>query len=307
MKLKKILAVVVAGVSILTGCATSNEIKTEEIKGEKVQVNQESSEVQEVEELNVVSITVAATQVLDKLGVDLVGVPTTKSTLPTRYEGVTQVGQVLNPDFEIVASLDADLVIIDSMFKEDVEESMKAYGMNAFYFNTSTYTSFLESIDELGEAVGRKEEALELVKELKSVEEKIKNKMSGEAPTVAILFGGGENFMLATDKSYLGDLVHTAGAHNITDDLAIDSDYISFSMEQIIASNPDFILRFAHGNLEETKKAFDQAFEKNPAFATLDAVKEGRVIDLDPGVFGVSANIHVVNAIQTLGEIFYGE
>lgn len=307
MKLKKILAVVVAGVSILTGCAASNEIKTEEVKGEKVQVNQESSEVQEVEELNVVSITVAATQVLDKLGVDLVGVPTTKSTLPTRYEGVTQVGQVLNPDFEIVASLDADLVIIDSMFKEDVEESMKAYGMNAFYFNTSTYTSFLESIDELGEAVGRKEEALELVKELKSVEEKIKNKMSGEAPTVAILFGGGENFMLATDKSYLGDLVHTVGAHNITDDLAIDSDYISFSMEQIIASNPDFILRFAHGNLEETKKAFDQAFEKNPAFATLDAVKEGRVIDLDPGVFGVSANIHVVNAIQTLGEIFYGE
>lgn len=295
MRIKKILAVALAGVGVLTGCAVPEEVKTSEIENKQV------------EEMNIVSITVAATQVLDKLGVDLVGVPTTKYTLPTRYEGVTAVGQTTNPDFETVASLEADLVIIDSMFKENVEESMNAYGMNAFYFNTSTYTAFLESIDTLGEVVGKEEEALELITQLKGVEENIKDKIPSKAPTVAILFGGGENFMLATDHSYLGDLVHTVGADNITDNLAIESDYISFSMEQIIASNPDFILRFAHGNLEETKKAFDQAFDKNPAFATLDAVKEGRVIDLDPTVFGVSANISVVNAIQTLGEIFYGE
>lgn len=157
--------------------------------------------------------------------------------------------QTTNLDFETVASLDSDLVIIDSMFKENVEASM-----NAFYFNTSTYTALLESIDTLGEVVGKEEEALELITELKGVEKNIKDKISGEAPAVAILFGGGENLMLATDHSYLGDLVNTVGADNITDDLAIEADYISFSMEQIIASHPDFILRFAHGNLEETKK-----------------------------------------------------
>ena len=113
--------------------------------------------------------------------------------------------------------------------------------------------------------------------------------------------------MLATDSSYLGDLVDTAGANNITDNLQVDSDYIPFSMEQLVASNPDYILRFAHGNLEETKKAFDKTFNENPAFATLDAVKEGRVIDLDPDIFGVSANIYVINAIETLGELFYGK
>lgn len=291
MKIKHIAAIACVTASIFTGCTTQSEIQPET----------------NTEEMNIVSITVAATQVLDKLEADVVGVPTTKYTLPTRYDGVTEVGQVMNPDFEIIASLDPDLVIIDSMFKENLEASMTEYGMDAFYFNTSTYRNFLESIEALGEVLGKEDNATALINELEGVEEAVKGKMKGEVPKVAVLFGGGENFMLATDNSYLGDLVDTAGAENITDDLNIESDYIPFSMEQIVASNPDYILRFAHGNLEETKKAFDEAFDKNPAFATLDAVKEGKVIDLDPTVFGVSANINVVNAIKELGEIFYGE
>ncbi len=39
--------------------------------------------------------------------------------------------------------------------------------------------------------------------------------------------------MLATKSSYLGDLVKTVGAENITDNLTdnVESDYIQFSLE----------------------------------------------------------------------------
>ena len=125
---------------------------------------------------------------------------------------------------------------------------------------------------------------------------------------MAVIFGAGENFMLATDTSYLGDLVKTLGATNITSKLDGDmsSGYVQFSLEQILAQNPDYVLRFAHGNIEQTKKMFDEAFDAKDAYQELDAVKSGKVYDLDPTIFNVSANLEITTAIETLGEIFYG-
>ena len=51
---------------------------------------------------------------------------------------------------------------------------------------------------------------------------------------------------------------------------------------------------------------FDEAFDTNDAYQELDAVKSGKVYDLDPTIFNVSANLEITTAIETLGEIFYG-
>ncbi|WP_227834480.1 ABC transporter substrate-binding protein [Clostridioides sp. ES-S-0010-02] len=244
MKFKKICSVFLLSALILTGCSKPS--------------NDESANKESNNNVKVVSATVAATQVLDKLDATLVGIPTTKSELPEKYKNLPEVGQAMNPDLEIVASLEPDVFIVDSMFKENVEKSMKEYNLDTFYFETGTYTKFLKSIENLGNKINKQDEAEKLIKELKGVEELVveKSKKQDKKPRVAILFGGGNSFMLATKSSYLGDLVKTVGAENIADNLtdSVDSDYIQFSLEQIIKENPDYILRFAHGNIEETKK-----------------------------------------------------
>ncbi len=296
MKLKKLASMFLVSALFLTGCQSSTG-KQEEIK-EDVK-----------SEITVVAGSVSSSQVLEKLDAKVMGVPTTKMQLPEKYKDLPQIGQSMSPDFEIVASLEPDLLILDKMFEENVKESMKAFDLNTFFFDTSTYTSFVKSIEELGKEINKEEEAKNLINELKkSEDEAVANKKDKE-PTVAIIFGGSENFMLATETSYLGDLVKTVGGKNITSELNTDlsSPYIPFSLEQIIAQNPDYVLRFAHGNLEETKKAFDTAFDKNPAYKELDAVKNGNVVDLDPMIFNVSANIKVTDAIKTLGQVLYGE
>lgn len=295
MKFRKLASVFMVSALFLTGCqSTSGKSKKEETTEKKP---------------SVVAATVSGAQVLDKLDANVVGVPTTKMTLPEKLKGFPEVGQAMSPDLEIVASLEPDVFVMDNMFKEKVEESMKKYDLDTFYFDTSTYTNFLTSIEKLGAKIGQEKEATKVINELKDVEkEAVKNK-KGEAPKVAIIFGGGENFMLATESSYLGDLVKTVGAKNITNNLdtSVKSPYIQFSLEQILEQNPDYILRFAHGEIEQTKKAFDSAFDKNPAYKELDAVKNNKVIDLDPSIFNVSANLQVKEAIKTLGETFYGK
>lgn len=319
MRLKKYAALTIVGMMALTGCAgkpvstTQEEVTTGASKKTDTEEKEQASQVQQqpdeqTKELRIVAGTVAATQVLDYLEADLVGVPTTSSTLPERYQGLDEIGMAMSPDLEKVVSLSPDVFIVDKNFKESIEQSADALGLNVFYFDTTSYENFTGSIEELGKVIYKEDKASELVVELKGAEQAVLDMAAGkESPKVAVLFGASENFMLATGASYVGGLVETVGGENIANQLGGDasSGYIQFSLEQIVEQNPDYILRFAHGNIEETKKSFDAFFEKNPAWSTLDTVKEGRVIDLDPSLFNVSANIGVKEAITTLGEIFY--
>ena len=290
MKLRKLASIFVLGALLMTGCQAGGTTgKSEDVAKEKT----------------VVAATVSGSQVLDKLDANVVGIPTTQLEMPEKFKGLPEVGQSMNPDLEVVASLNPDVFVMDNAFKDSVEKSLKEYDFNTFFLKTNTYTDYIKSIEELGKTI----EATTLINELKNIEKEVKSKKGDKAPTVAIIFGSGENFMLATETSYLGDLVKTVGGKNIASklDKNVENGYVQLSLEYILEQNPDYILRFAHGNLEETKKSFDKAFDKNPAYQELNAVKNNKVVDLDSNVFNVSANLKVKEAIQTLGDILYGE
>ena len=306
MKVKNLLSMILVAGMMLVGC--QNDGQDVDQSTENPQPDQAVQEETLVEEVKVVSATVSATNVLAKLDAEVVGVPTTTQTLPAQYADLPEVGQAMSPDLEIVASLEPDLFIMDSNFQASVEESLSQYGLNTFFFETGSYSDFTNSIKQLGVEINREDEAKKLVSGIEASVTKALEKKGDNSPTVAIIFGAGENFMLATDTSYLGDLVKTLGATNITSKLEGDmsSAYVQFSLEQILAENPDYVLRFAHGNIEETAKMFDAAFDSNEAYQQLDAVKSGKVYDLDPTIFNVSANLEITTAIETLGEIFYG-
>ena len=306
MKVKNLLSMILVAGMMLVGC--QNDGQDVDQSTENPQPDQAVQEETLAEAIKVVSATVSATNVLAKLDAEVVGVPTTTQTLPAQYADLPEVGQAMSPDLEIVASLEPDLFIMDSNFQASVEESLSQYGLNTFFFETGSYSDFVNSIKQLGVEINREDEAKKLVNEIEASVTKALEKKGDQSPTVAVIFGAGENFMLATDTSYLGDLVKTLGATNITSKLDGDmsSGYVQFSLEQILAQNPDYVLRFAHGNIEQTKKMFDEAFDANDAYQELDAVKSGKVYDLDPTIFNVSANLEITTAIETLGEIFYG-
>lgn len=295
--IKKFFIAILASMSVLAiGCGTDNN-GTKEV----------NNTVGEVQELKIASGTVAATQVMDKLEMELVGVPQTSTELPKRYNGLTQIGQAFSPNLEVVVSLESDLLVLDSNFKEKLDEQVKQYGINTFYFNTTTFENFKNSILELGKLGNKENKAKELVEDLQSSVDEVLQKANKDNIKVAIVFGTGESYMLATDKSYVGDLLNSIGISNITDELEADSAYVNFSMEQVLDINPDYVLRLAHGNIEESKAGFEKEFSENPAWSSIKASENGNIYDLEPSIFGVSANLNVKEAITELGNIFYGE
>lgn len=286
---KKIIALLSVGtLSLMVGCssAESNESKVTSSNGEEV----------------VVATSVAVTEILDKLGVEVSGVPTTSYELPENTEGATEVGSPMNPDLEIIKSLNPTCVVSVDTLGSDFEKQFTENNIPSMFVNLSTVDGLKETITALGEKFDKSEEATEIINELEDKEKELTLTNEENNQEVLILFGAPGSVMVSTDSSYVGNLVKLAGGNNIFE--SETSSYIQVNMEEIIKRNPDKILIMTHAVPEEAKKTVEEEFAKE-TWQQLSAIKNNQVYYLENGYFGMSANLQVIEALDKLGEILY--
>ncbi|ASB88242.1 heme ABC transporter substrate-binding protein IsdE [Bacillus sonorensis] len=256
------------------------------------------------EKHRVVATTVAAAEIMDALDIDLVGVPTTKKALPKRYNGLPEVGNPMKPDMEILKSLEPTEVLSVTTLKYDLKDSFKGAGIAANYLNLESLADMEKTIRKLGSVYDRKEAAEKLVKQFedkkKSVQAKVKGK---EKPKVLILLGVPGSYLVATENSYIGDLVRIAGGQNIV--WGESMEYLASNTEYLKKSNPDIILRAAHGMPDEVVDMFDKEFKTNDIWKHFDAVKHNRVYDLEESLFGTTGNLKANEALDELVNMIY--
>ena len=126
-----------------------------------------------------------------------------------------------------------------------------------------------------------------------------------EAPTVLILMGVPGSYIVATELSYAGSLVALAGGANVYADE--QADFVNVNTEDMLARDPDIILRTAHALPDQVMQMFAEEFEQNDIWKHFRAVREGRVYDLDASKFGMSAEFNYPEALEDLRPILYGQ
>ena len=83
----------------------------------------------------IVATSAAVCDIMDRLGIGLVGVPQTSVTaIASRYNGVKTVGSPMSPDMEIIKSLNPTDVIGPDTLKGDLEIKYKNSGISFLYF-----------------------------------------------------------------------------------------------------------------------------------------------------------------------------
>ncbi len=257
-------------------------------------------------ENRVVATSVAIVEILDALGVNMVGIPTSSYELPESVKDATKVGNPMSPDMEIIKSLDPTIVFSVVTLQATLKDNFDAINIESEFVNLNSYEGLLESIKLIGEKTNVKDKADQLVKEIEDRVNKVsENKSDEDASTVMIIFGVSGSFQVVTEKAYVGDLVKRAGAINIIEDA--QSGFIPVDIEYLASKNPDYILLMTHANPEESKAAFEKEFSENPVWDNFDAVKNDKVIALDSKYFGMSANLFAPDAMEKLEEIFYGK
>ena len=287
LKMKLVGLLSVATLALMVGCS-SNENKV---------TNSSDKEV-------VVATSVAVTEILDKLGVEVSGVPTTSYELPKSVKSATKVGNPMSPDLEIIKSLNPTCVVSVDTLGSDFEKKFTENNIPSKFVNLSNVDGLKKTILDLGKEFNKKQKAKTIIEELENKEKELTLKNKKNEEEVLILFGAPGSVMVSTDLSYVGNLVKIAGGNNIFESKT--SSYMQVNMEEIIKRNPDKILIMTHAVPEEAKKTVEEEFAKE-TWKQLDAIKNDKVYYLENGYFGMSANLKVIEALDKMGEILNGQ
>ncbi len=258
----------------------------------------------EESEQRIIAGTVVVADILDKLDLDAIAVPETEKQLAKRFEGLPTIGNAMEPDMEIVKSLNPTEVLSVSTLEYDLQDKFKQLNIPVDFLNFQSVDAMLTEITTLGERYNRVTQAEGLVQDLQKNIEAVQSVAANkEGPRVLILLGIPGSYLVATEDSYAGDLVKRAGGINVME--GQDAEYLSSNTEYLHNSNPDIILRLSHGMPDEVVKMFDEEFKTNDIWKHFDAVKNGKVYDLEEELFGTTASLQVPKALGQLMEIFY--
>lgn len=250
--------------------------------------------------------TIAVLDMLDYLGVDVVAVPNTNRPINSKYENLPRIGMPMTPDMERLKAAKPDFFITVNSVKASLEPQVKSAGIETVFLKTDTYTNYLEAMNYLGKVYQKEQRAQEYEASIKEKIKSVLNKYPNKSPKVLIVFGTPNSMQIATENSFTGSLVKVLGGKNIWTDEKLKGPYAPMNLELVKAENPDVILRLTHVNPQESSKMFKKEFQ-NKFWSKLDAVKNGRVYDLDNKYFAVSGNIYIPEAIDTLESMLYGK
>ncbi|HFR4152398.1 heme ABC transporter substrate-binding protein IsdE [Bacillus cereus] len=292
MRVKKIASVLMAIILLMSiaGCSSPKKETAKQVKSESKE--------------HVVATTVAVTEIMDALEVDLVGVPTSSKTLPKRYKGLPEVGNPMSPDMEKVKSLKPSEVLSVTTLEYELKPVFDGVGMKANFLDLTSLKNMQSSISHLGKKYGREKQAEAVVtkldKKVASIQKEVKGK---KEPTVLILLGVPGSYLVATEHSYIGDLVKQLGGKNIVQGEQVE--YLASNTEYLKKADPDIILRAAHGMPDEVVKMFDKEFKTNDIWKHFAAVKNNRVYDLEECLFGTTGNLAAIEALDELKKMMY--
>ncbi|HDR4375489.1 TPA: heme ABC transporter substrate-binding protein IsdE [Bacillus cereus] len=292
MRVKKIASVLMAIILLMSiaGCSSPKKESAKQVKSESKE--------------RVVATTVAVTEIMDALEVDLVGVPTSSKTLPKRYKGLPEVGNPMSPDMEKVKSLKPSEVLSVTTLEYELKPVFDGVGMKANFLDLTSLKNMQSSISDLGKKYGREKQAEAVVtkldKKVASIQKEVKGK---KEPTVLILLGVPGSYLVATEHSYIGNLVKQLGGKNIVQGEQVE--YLASNTEYLKKADPDIILRAAHGMPDEVVKMFDKEFKTNDIWKHFAAVKNNRVYDLEERLFGTTGNLAAIEALDELKKMMY--
>lgn len=279
--------------TLLAGCSSSSEGSANE-------------KVVNTEENRIVATTVSITEMMDALDIDLVGVPSSYKDLPERYEDAVEVGNPMNPDMESLLSLKPTEIYSVSSLKYDLQKMFDERGVEMTYLNLESVDGMFDELLKIGEKYDRTEQAEAIIQEfddkVADIEEATKGK---EQPSVLILLGIPGSYLVATEHSYIGDLVKRSGGENVI--TGEDVEFLSSNTEYLQQAQPDIILRAAHGMPEQVIQMFDEEFNSSTIWNHFEAVKNNRVYDLDELLFGTTGNLAAAEALSELQKMLYPE
>ena len=243
-------------------------------------------------------------------GGEMVGMVEDPNNQVAGTENVETVGRFGSISLEKVISLEPDLVILSSNSKSSTEliQPLEENGipvMPLTYEFKEDYFKISKLFALINDRVDLYEENAEKVET--DIREIIDGIPEGNNPSVLILFATSKSVTARGSLSTLGEMFKDLKVRNVAEGEDL-METVQFSMEQVIAEDPDFILVQTMGSdMEAVNERLVSEVESNPAWKELSAVKNKNYVLLPKDLYTYKANRRYGEAYRGLAEMLYPE
>ncbi len=227
--------------------------------------------------VRIVSTAPAGTEILFAIGAGdrVVGV-SALDDYPAEVADIAKVGD-FQLNTEAIMGLSPDLVLAYSGFgSEDALAPVKAAGAPVLLFNAASLDAIYGDITIVGAATGNVGQAAALVDSMKAEIQKIKDAAAAAGSAPKVFYAVDNTLWTVGPGSFVDELLKDVNVVNVGNmpgsSSAAAQQYYQFSAEQLVAADPDIIL------LPNTAYKSIDEFTKDPRFASLTAVTNGKVI-----------------------------
>jgi iron complex transport system substrate-binding protein len=232
----------------------------------------------------IISLIPAASEMLFALGAgpQIVAV-SSFDDYPPDVLGLPRVGALLDPDLERILSLRPDLVIVyDSQI--DLRRQLERAAIPTFVYKHAGLADVTATIRQLGQRVGRGEEAGRLVGRIDESLEDIRRRVAGRPRPQTLLVLGRDALTLrgiyaSGGVGFIHDMLSAAGGDNVFADVRKES--VQATSELILSRRPEVILELRPGAMTPDMLRGERAVWR--VLTSVPAVRAGRIaIVTDP-------------------------
>lgn len=220
---------------------------------------------------------------------------------------VENLGQIKEPNIEILLESEPDLVFASSKMQSNVDmcETLENAGISVVYLDVTGFEDYLDVLKMMTDLTGDSEAYENNGEALKTQIEEAKSRQDGSEPSVCIIRVAGTAVSVkGSDDTVLSEMCKDLGCKNIADEH--ESLLENLSMETIIEADPDFIFVVYQGTDEEaSRKVFEENVSSNEAWSSLSAVKNGNFYVMDRTLYNLKPNARWGEAYEKLADIIY--
>ena len=222
-----------------------------------------------------------------------------------------QIGPVYSIDMESVVALEPDLIISQVGTQSSQASKLRDMGYNVVQTRIRGFDDVIDTYRAFGKILGTSELAEQRITELEKGKKTITDKLPDDDISVVILYVTSKSLAVKLDNSIAGDVVSILELNNIASDLppdTIGSETTPLDIEYIVEKDPDYVLVTTMiSSNEEAKKTVEEQFSSNPAWQSVTAVNEGKVIYLPQEYYLCNAGPYYVDAIKYMAQSIYPE
>ncbi len=213
------------------------------------------------------------------------------------------------PSLEVILNLEPEIILMPSYYfnvdivgeKEDYySNGIDLYIMEGTYIPNCTIENTYNDVINIGKIFNVETRANELVESMKERVATVEKNMEGIEPANILAIDSEVNGEIVTwGGSGLGNnLMTVAGANNVFG--SIDKQFPHVSWEELIASDPDFIIITVYGDDESKGQDKINMLKEKPETADLKAVKEDKFIIIP--VFSSFPSLQNIDTIEKISE-----